>query len=103
MAQTITRTYPDEWVQRLLPAINERATAIEGHRLIQKLLQDRGVTPDEKGRYHVDGLNVREKAELIIDLTLWKLVQSYEIRAAEELARQQAAQALQDSLQGGDA
>ena len=101
MAQTLERTYPDEWVTRMVPAIIKRAEQVEGHRVIQEILEARGATPDEDGKYSVEDLTTMQKAEIMVDLFFWKEVQRYEVELAQEQAHAAAQAAMNDPVDGG--
>ena len=100
MAQTLTRTYPDTWVTRIAPAVLAHIESVEGHKVIQTILENRGETPDSEGVYQTDGLTNMEKAELLVDLFFWMMVKKYEVLAAEEQARDDAIAAVNEPVDG---
>ena len=100
MAQTLTRTYPDTWVTRIAPAVIEQIRTVEGHKVIQTILENRGETPDEAGAYSTDALTTMEKVELLVDLFFWTMVKNYEVDDAIETARVDTEAALPDPVDG---
>lgn len=75
---TISRTYKSAWVQRMLPAILKAAEEIEGHRIVQKRLEQEGVEPDSNGYYSIKGVDARTKAEILLDHFLFTLTLRHE-------------------------
>jgi hypothetical protein len=93
MAVTFEVTVPDVWAQRMLPAVGERALDIEGHVIVQKVLQ-------AWGEAAVDDLTGKQKAELVCLFDLWHLTAKYESSVASDSARQAALQSAIDDFNG---
>jgi hypothetical protein len=84
----------------MIPAVLARIEDVEGHRVIQTILENRGETPDADGVYQTDALTTMEKAELLVDLFFWKMVKEHEVIAAEEQARADAIAAVNEPVDG---
>jgi hypothetical protein len=93
MAVSFTITVPDVWAARFLPAVEERASGIENHFVVQKVLQAWGVAS-------VDELTGKQKAELVCLFRLWSLTSQYEANLAGNTARQAALQSAIDDFNG---
>jgi len=93
MAVTFSVSVSDAWAQRMLPAIGARAVGIEGHFVVQKLLQAAGAAS-------VDDLTAKQKAELVCLFDLWNLTSQYESSSAADAARQAALQSAIDDFNG---
>jgi hypothetical protein len=88
----LTVPIPDAWDARIIPAVVEQASGIEGHNIVQKILAHHGITS-------VDDLTIAQKASLLCLFYLWKLTAQYETKLASNSARQEALQGAIDDFE----
>jgi len=85
MAVTFTRTYPNAFAAKVLPALRSEAKRIEGHPRVQAALASRGATTAD-GIYQIDSVPDKEQVGLLFDFFIFKSYRRWKVESDQEAA-----------------